>query len=183
VTIDLPLGWQVSSLPPRRTGCQSCRVRLKVENNKAKHTPLPLLNMDLLMWRRSFIRRCGILSVVRTEMNSSVCAGARRRVIECGVSDPFTCGVLAAWPERKFSAETRQHDARLVNAPCRLTEKSSVLYLSANVTVHPRQVKTPSGDSIFGRRSEYGTVARILQTSLQDTGWRGWCIPAQCKIE
>ena len=52
VTIDLPLGWQVSSLPPAQDlDAKAAVYSLKVENNKGKGTLhlTRLLNMDLLI--------------------------------------------------------------------------------------------------------------------------------------
>jgi hypothetical protein len=50
VTIDLPLGWQVSSLPPvQNLDAKAALYNLKVENNKGTLHLTRQLNMDLLM--------------------------------------------------------------------------------------------------------------------------------------
>jgi len=50
VTIDLPLGWQVSSLPPvQNLDAKAALYNLKVENNKGTLHLTRRLNMDLLM--------------------------------------------------------------------------------------------------------------------------------------
>ncbi len=50
VTIDLPLGWQVNSLPPVQDfDAKAALYRLKVENNKGTLHLTRRLNMDLLM--------------------------------------------------------------------------------------------------------------------------------------
>jgi len=50
VTIDLPLGWQVNSLPPVQDfDAKAALYSLKVENNKGTLHLTRRLNMDLLM--------------------------------------------------------------------------------------------------------------------------------------
>jgi hypothetical protein len=50
VTVDLPLGWQVSSLPPvQDMDAKAALYSLRVENNKGTLHLTRRLNMDLLM--------------------------------------------------------------------------------------------------------------------------------------
>lgn len=50
VTIDLPLGWQVTSIPPVQTlDAKAAVYNLKVENNQGKLRVTRRLNMDLMM--------------------------------------------------------------------------------------------------------------------------------------
>jgi Domain of Unknown Function with PDB structure (DUF3857)/Transglutaminase-like superfamily len=68
VTIDLPLGWQVSSLPPvQDMDAKAALYSLKVENNKGTLHLTRRLNMDLLMVEVKFYPTLrNFFQVVRT---------------------------------------------------------------------------------------------------------------------
>lgn len=68
VTIDLPLGWQVSSLPPvQNLDAKAALYNLKVENNKGTLHLTRRLNMDLLMVEVKFYPTLrNFFQVVRT---------------------------------------------------------------------------------------------------------------------
>lgn len=68
VTIDLPVGWQVNSIPPVQTlDAKAAVYNLKVENNQGKLRVTRRLNMDLLMVElKSYPTLRNFFQVVRT---------------------------------------------------------------------------------------------------------------------
>jgi hypothetical protein len=68
VTIELPLGWQVSNLPPEQTNDQKVAVyHLKAENNKGTLHVTRTLNSDMLMLdAKSYPALRGFYQAVRT---------------------------------------------------------------------------------------------------------------------